>query len=88
MKKITDISNFKEGSSIQGFFLCAAKNLRHTRSGDLYIDIELRDITGHIAAKIWDNVHKLDKKFKAGNAVAVSGFVEHFIDHNQLIIKN
>ena len=87
MKKLTNINDFKEGALVQGFFLCASKNLRHSRTGDLFLDLELRDITGHISAKIWENVDNLDKKFSAGNAVAVSGIVEHFIDHNQLIIK-
>lgn len=87
MKKLTEINNFKEGTAIQGFFLCASKNLRHTRTGDLFLDLELRDITGHIDAKIWDNIEKFNKKFNVGNAVAVSGFVERFIDHNQLIIR-
>ena len=86
MKALTSIKNFKEGKVIQGFFLCVEKNQRHTRKGDLYIDIELRDITGHISAKIWDNVDSLNKKFKTGNAVVVSGNVEKFMDRPQLII--
>ena len=87
MKKIKSISSFSEGEKIQGFFLCVEKHLRYTRSGDLYIDIQLRDITGHISGKIWDNVAELNKKFQAGNAVAVSGNVENFLDQSQLIIK-
>lgn len=87
MKKLITIDSFEEGNTIQGFYLCVSKNLRHTRSGDLYLDLELRDITGHISAKIWDNVSDLNKKFDAGNAVAVSGEVEIFLDKNQLSIK-
>lgn len=87
MKKLTTIVSFKEGNKVQGFYLCIKKNLRHTRSGDLYIDIELRDITGHAMAKIWDNVAELNKMFEAGDAVAVSGEVECFLDRNQINIK-
>ncbi len=87
MKKLTSIDSFKEGDIIQGFYLCVDKHLRHTRSGDLYIDLELRDITGHIAAKIWDNVSDLSEKFDAGNAVVVSGNVESFMDRPQLVVK-
>ena len=65
MKKLTTIVSFKEGNTVQGFYLCIKKNLRHTRSGDLYIDIELRDITGHAMAKIWDNVAELNKTDKS-----------------------
>ena len=86
MKSLTSIKNFKEGKEIQGFFLCVEKKLRHTRKGDLYIDIELRDITGYISAKIWDNVETLNKKFETGNAVVVYGTIENFLDRLQLII--
>ena len=55
MKKLTSIDRFKEGAQVQGFYICVEKYLRYTKSGDLYIDLELRDMTGNINAKIWDN---------------------------------
>ena len=86
-KTLTPIGKFKEGDSIQGFFLCVEKHLRHTRSGDLYLDLELRDITGHISAKIWDNVAESTEKFEAGDAIVISGNVESFMDRPQLVIR-
>ena len=86
-KNLTSIKNFKEGILVKGFFLCIEKHLRHTRSGDLFLDIQLRDITGHITAKIWNNIETLDRKFEAGNAVAISGVIESFKGKLQLIIK-
>ena len=73
MKTITCIANFKDGDSIQGFYLCVEKHLRHTRSGDLFLDLYIRDKTGSINGKIWDNVDKLNEKFNAGDPVAISG---------------
>ena len=87
MKTITCIANFKDGDSIQGFYLCVEKHLRHTRSGDLFLDLQLRDRTGSINGKIWDNVDKLNEKFKAGDPVAVSGNVDSFKERSQLIVK-
>ena len=87
MKTITCIANFKDGDSIQGFYLCVEKHLRHTRSGDLFLDLHLRDKTGSINAKIWDNVDKLNEKFNAGDPVAISGNVDSFREKPQLIIK-
>ena len=87
MKKLIPIEKFKEGDSIQGFYLCVQKHLRHTRSGDLYLDLELRDITGHISSKIWDDVAESTKKFEAGDAVVVSGDVESFMDRPQLVVR-
>lgn len=87
MKNIIPISKFKEGQTIQGFYLCIEKKLRHTRTGELYIDILLRDQTGQVQAKIWNKVKELDKKFSAGDPVAVKGSVEIFIDDFQLVIQ-
>ena len=61
------IDKFKEGDSIQGFYLCFEKHIRHSRNGDLFIDVRLRDKTGSINAKIWDNVNVLKKKFVLKN---------------------
>jgi len=87
MKPIVPISKYKEGDSIQGFYLCVEKHLRHTRSGDLFLDLQLRDRTGSINGKIWDNVDKLNEKFNAGDPVAVSGNVDSFKERPQLIVK-
>lgn len=87
MKKLSSIENFKEGDSIQGFYLCVQKHIRHTRSGDLYLDLKLRDISGHISGKIWDTVSELNEKFEAGDAVVVSGDVESFMDRPQLVVR-
>ena len=87
MKKLRPIDTFIEGDKVQGFYLCVEKHLRYTRTGDLYIDIELRDNTGHISGKIWDNVSELNTKFDSGNAVVISGNVESFIDRLQLVVK-
>ena len=69
MKPVTSIKKFKEGAKVQGFFLCTEKHLRHTRSGDLYLDVTLRDQTGQINAKIWDKVAELNDLFSSGDAV-------------------
>ena len=87
MKKLTPIGKFIEGSSVQGFYICTEKFIRTTKGGDLYIDLELRDLSGTIYGKIWDNISELSSKFHKGDAVAVSGIVELYIDTLQLKIK-
>ena len=87
MKAINKISEFKEGADIRGFFLCVEKHLRNTRSGDLYLDLVLRDRTGHIIAKLWKDVGEYQDKFSAGDAVVVAGQVDVYLDKLQLNIK-
>lgn len=87
MKAITQINEFKEGADIRGFFLCVEKHLRNTRSGDLYLDVVLRDRTGQITAKLWKEVSEYHEKFSAGDAVVVAGQVDVYLDKLQLNIK-
>lgn len=87
MKSITPINEFKEGADIRGFFLCVEKHLRNTRSGDLYLDMVLRDRTGQIIAKLWNDVSEYQDKFSAGDAVVVAGNVDVYLDKLQLNVK-
>ncbi|GIS72874.1 MAG: hypothetical protein CM1200mP10_24510 [Candidatus Neomarinimicrobiota bacterium] len=64
MKSIVTISKFKEGDTVQGFYLCVEKHLRHTRAGDLYLDLVLKDQTGQVQGKgFGDKVEKFRQKF-------------------------
>ena len=47
----------------------------------------LKDQTGQINAKVWDNVKEYEKKFKSGDPVALKGQVDLFLDKLQLNIK-
>ena len=87
MKSIVPISKFKEGDTVQGFYLCVEKHLRHTRAGDLYLDLVLKDQTGQVQGKVWDKVEKFHQKFSSGDAVAIKGDVELFMDRPQLNVK-
>ena len=84
--KLKQIIDFEEGQKIKGFFLCTGKHSRFTKKNDKYIDLELRDITGHISAKIWRNTKSLTSKFESGDAVAISGNVESYKGNLQLIV--
>jgi 3'-5' exoribonuclease len=87
MKSITQIADLVEGTEIRGFYLCAEKHLRQTRTGDLYLDLVLRDKTGQISAKLWKNISDFQDKFSSGDAVVVAAQVEAYLDRLQLNIK-
>ena len=52
------------------------KNLRHSKNGDPYLDLVLRDKTGKISAKIWNKINEFELKFNSGDAVAIRGKME------------
>ena len=84
--KSTHITDFKLGRSIQGFYLCKEKHLRHTRNGNLYLDVMLTDPTGTIWGKMWELVDDFQNRFESGDPVAVKGKVGEFNDVLQLIV--
>jgi len=87
MKEITPIKKIKEGMSIQGFYLCVDKHVRHARTGDLFIDLVLRDKTGQIHGKIWNKVKFFNEKFNSGEAVVAKADVSSYQGRLQLDIK-
>ena len=84
--KLVQISDFKLGCSIRGFYLCKEKYLRYTRSGDLFLDLIFSDSTGTISGKLWDLAHEFQGKFKRGDPVAVKGKVIEYNNHLQLTV--
>ena len=70
---MTNISGFKLGNLIKGFYICIEKNLKKTKHDNLYIDIELLDSTGIIECKIWDLVDIYQDRFTKQDPVAVKG---------------
>ena len=84
--KLTQITDFKLGRSIQGFFICKEKHLRFTRNGDLYLDLLLSDATGVIQGKMWDFVDEFQDRFNGGDPVAVKGKVGEFNELQQLTV--
>ncbi len=84
--KLAQISDFKLGRTIQGFYFCNEKHLRYTRNGDLFLDMIFSDSTGTIHGKLWDLAEQFQDRFKRGDPVAVKGKVTEFNDILQLTV--
>ena len=76
--KQTSIGDFRENTTIQGFFLCREKRLKTTKAGDYYLDLVLQDASGRVPAKVWDQVEHFRGSFEAGDAIAAKGIVEKY----------
>ena len=86
--KLIQISDFKLGRCIQGFYLCNEKHIRNTKSGDLFLDMIFSDSSGTIPGKLWDLVDQFQDRFEIGDPVAVKGKVTRFNDHLQLSVTH
>lgn len=72
------VADLRPGQRLHGRFACARKDRLTARNGSTYLALTLRDPTGTIAARAFRDVDRLGLRFKAGDAVAVSGRVELF----------
>jgi len=74
------ISSFRPGQAVEGVFACTRKDRLFTRSGSPYLALELRDRSGTIAARAFQDADALAGRFERGDLVRVSGRVERFRD--------
>ncbi|MDQ5986582.1 MAG: 3'-5' exoribonuclease YhaM [Syntrophus sp. SKADARSKE-3] len=70
-KKTIYVKDIKAGDKINDFFLVAEKNSAFSQKGAPYLNLRLRDKTGEVDGKVWDNVQELEKVFKKGDIVHI-----------------
>ncbi len=87
MKKHVNIKDMTLGQNLDGFYLVKSKRSAKTKSGKIYLDIDLQDRTGIINSKVWDNAEACDELFKRGDVVKIRADVEEFRGRLQLRMK-
>jgi 3'-5' exoribonuclease len=74
------VSALRAGQDVHGVFACTRKDRLMTRSGSPYLALELRDKTGAVPARAFQNADALAGRFERGDLVRVDGRVERFRD--------
>lgn len=86
MSTKTFIENLKTNQKITEILYVSEKSLKSSRNGRPYLDLVLKDRSGSIVSKIWENVEKLSQTFSKGDFVKVTGIVQEYQDKPQLKI--
>lgn len=81
------IRELQEGERIVENYVVGSKEVLTTTTGNPYISITLRDRTGSVDGKIWDNVDKYSPLFARDDFVRVDALVESFRGKLQLNVK-
>lgn len=71
--KTTYIKDIKQGERISSSFLVAEKNMAFSLKGSPYLNLKLKDKTGELDGKVWDNAIEFDQQFKKGDIIAIDG---------------
>src|SRR5439155_25805062 len=77
-----------DGDSIEEVYLVSDKQLRANRNGNLYLQVELRDRTGAITARMWNASEHLFRGFEVSDFVTVRGKVQLFQGALQMILTH
>src|SRR5215472_4670588 len=74
---VHDAAQF-ENKVITTSFVVASKQVRPRKTGELYLQLTLADRTGHLDAKMWDNVADHIDVFEQDDFVKVKGLLNRF----------
>lgn len=81
------IRQFADGDSLDDVFLLGEKQLRVNRQGNPYLQIDLRDRSGQITARLWNCGEKLAEQFETGGFAHARGKVQLFQGGLQVILS-
>jgi 3'-5' exoribonuclease len=82
------VQSLADGDNIEEVYLVIDKQLRANRNGNLFIQLELRDRTGAISARLWNAGEQLFRSFESGDFLFVKGKVQLFQGALQMILNH
>lgn len=80
------VAELAPNQPVRSTFLVQAKERKIASNGNAYLDLDLRDSTGSIKAKLWD-CDRVSLDFEADDVVRVEGQVEEYRGAAQLKIR-
>ena len=80
------IRSWQSGDVVQGFALLTKKETRQDKNGKEFLDLELSDATGAMAAKVWGDSPALEGKYEVHQFVKFRGAVKNYRDQLQLTV--
>jgi 3'-5' exoribonuclease len=76
------------GERIHDIFLVADKYLAYSQKGTPYLNLRLKDCTGEVEGKIWDQAMEWDQKFRKGDLVWLQARALNYRDTLQFTIQD
>lgn len=82
------IEQLADGDVIDDVYLATDKQLRANRNGNLYLQIELRDRSGAMSARLWNAGEPIFRSFEDGDFLHAKGKVQLFQGALQIILSH
>lgn len=88
MTKRIYIKDIDVANRINDLFLVTDKNLAVSQKGMPYLSLRLRDKTGTMEARVWENADEINKLFQAGDVIEIRARAVSFRNTIQLAVSH
>ncbi len=82
------VKDLKSGDTIDEVYLVSDKQLRANRNGNLYLQVDLRDKSGTVNARMWNATEALFHSFDVNDYLRVRGKAQIFQGSMQVILSD
>ena len=79
-----DLIELNVGDDVRHFLILSKLQSRITKNGKPYLDLEFKDTSETIQAKMWEGFGDFEQRAEVGNVVKVLGKIEDFSGNRQL----
>ncbi len=79
------VNELSHQEAVDAVFVASGKQLRPNRNGNLYLQLDLSDRSGSIAARLWNANEEIYRSFGNGQYVRVTGTAQQFQGAMQII---
>jgi 3'-5' exoribonuclease len=84
--KASYVNSLVPNEVVTAQFLVLSKEIRHKKTGEVYLSLHLADRTGELEAKMWDNVPEVMDTFERDDIVKVKGLLQLYQSRAQFTI--
>ena len=82
-----DLKEFSIGDKFTLFLVVNKIEIKEAKSGKSFINLELRDRSAILPAKLWDNIDSYSKSITEGSIVKLAGQIEEYNNSPQIKIE-
>ena len=87
MNELPSIVDLTEDANGIGFYLCAKKEERQTRTGGSFLSLTLRDRTGEVRATMFDDIEKFKGEFEEEDFVKIEARARTYQGRLELLVS-
>lgn len=81
------VKDIEAGNKVNDIFLVTEKNLAVSQKGSPYLNLRLRDKTGEVEGRVWENAAALNRLFQKGDVIEIRSRATSYRNVTQLSIS-